>query len=98
MDYINTNTYSGQAEVMHNYPKSLFKRYSYEVKNQLWKNKTKTETVYTTEWWICWGATWEPILNLLTTNLKAVTLSTSGLLPALQRERFSPINWLTDSD
>lgn len=32
MDYINTNTYSGQAEVMHNY---LFKRYSYEVKNQL---------------------------------------------------------------
>lgn len=40
MDYINTNTYSGQAEVMHNYPKSLFKRYSYEVKNQLWKNKT----------------------------------------------------------
>lgn len=35
MDYINTNTYSGQAEVMHNYHKSLFKRYSYEVKNQL---------------------------------------------------------------
>lgn len=35
MDYINTNIYSGQAEVMHTYPKSFFKRYSYEVKNQL---------------------------------------------------------------